>query len=107
MPIFLLLCAMFLTPRPVTADPATHFDNVRPVRPWIAEALAAGRRGSPTLAHLVDAIEAAPLIVHLTAATGDRRGWDGRIQFVGASEGWVYVRVELQPYGQETTTVLV
>lgn len=75
--------------------------------PWIVTALDVGLRESPTMARLVDAVEASPVIVHIQGADGERRGWDGRIQFVASSASWLYVRVEVRRHAPPTTAALI
>lgn len=101
------LLTVLLAVDPAAADPANRLEHLRPMQPWIAAALERGMRESPTMARIVGDIETAPLIVHILGADGARQGWDGRIQFVSESAGWLYVRIEVRQHGLPMTAALI
>lgn len=70
--------------------------NLRALAPWIADVLCAHLAHSPTLARLVHAVAATPLIIHVEDAAGRTGAWDGRLRFAGAAGGRRYLRIDLR-----------
>jgi len=103
--IVLLLLVMAA---PAHADPGeTIPSTVRPLRGWIARAIAGARPLSPTLDSQLRQVAALRLIVYVDDLSDGDAPYDGRLSFVGAASGYQFLRIELRHLSEASTAAVL
>lgn len=94
-PLALLSLALALAAAPPAAGAAPDDPHVRSLEPEILDAIAQGRRVSPTLHRLLDTLEASDVVVYLAFDRSPSPSLAGHLSFLTAVPGRRYLRVSI------------
>jgi hypothetical protein len=100
-----LACACVLVACVTPAGAESIFPRVRPLDAPSAGALSRGRRDSPTLAALLDALERSDVIVHLETRWFRCSGVLAKTRFIARAGGQRYLRISVDARQPEEAAV--